>query len=496
MERLSHSINYAMDVGLWEPIILSRGGPTLSHLFFADDLIILCKAAEHQATLVRVILDQFSRFSGHRVNSNKTKVFFSSNVEDESAEKLCSLLNCQRAMNLGNFLSLPLFHTRVMKSTFQFIIDKDRNKLTNWTVSNLPLVGRVTLAKATLMAIPNYFMQTVAIPKGVCDQIEQIAHQFIWGGTKENLKAALFNWKFCFQLITQGGHGIRPLQTQNEAFLTKLGYNLLMQPEALWVKVMLSNYKMNEMLLVQIKAKNGYFIWKPLSQVWDIGDIGDGRDIKFWFDNLVSGTKPLAEITNPTHITKANMVVRDLVLNNEDWNTSPLNQLLNEDIVKLLMAIPPLRDDMGTDQPVWRGSDNGICTVKAAFNELNSTQAWANSIKANQSTNHPSTSVHNRRQRWQPPRVGMVKLNTDGALDTKTGNARGGGVFRDKEGQWLGGFNRNIGRCSAFHVELWVLLDGLTLAWDRGIRDIKVELDNKEAVDILQDAHICTRSRP
>ncbi|KAE8684789.1 hypothetical protein F3Y22_tig00111105pilonHSYRG00441 [Hibiscus syriacus] len=91
-----------------------------------------------------------------------------------------------------------------------------------------------------------------------------------------------------------------------------------------------------------------------------------------------------------------------------------------------------------------------------------------------------------RRHRWQPPRTETVKLNTDGAVDTRTGNAKGGGVLRDNDGQWLGGFNRNIGRCSAFHAELWALFDGLTLGWERGLRDIEVQLHNKEDVEILQ----------
>ncbi|PRQ51761.1 putative RNA-directed DNA polymerase [Rosa chinensis] len=39
MEKLSHQINSAVDFGQWKPIASSQSGPSVFHLFFADDLI-------------------------------------------------------------------------------------------------------------------------------------------------------------------------------------------------------------------------------------------------------------------------------------------------------------------------------------------------------------------------------------------------------------------------------------------------------------------------
>lgn len=43
IERLSHGILNAVDVGKWWPITLARNGIPLSHLFFTDDLLYLLK---------------------------------------------------------------------------------------------------------------------------------------------------------------------------------------------------------------------------------------------------------------------------------------------------------------------------------------------------------------------------------------------------------------------------------------------------------------------
>ncbi|GMI64499.1 hypothetical protein HRI_000119200 [Hibiscus trionum] len=104
MEMLGHDINYALELCLWQPIVLSRGGPTLSHLFFADNLVLFGEPTLDQENLVRAILDQFSRFSGHRVNSSKTQIFFYSNVINDLAKSISGALRFQCWLDLGMYL--------------------------------------------------------------------------------------------------------------------------------------------------------------------------------------------------------------------------------------------------------------------------------------------------------------------------------------------------------------------------------------------------------
>lgn len=64
IERLSHLIN--LDVGnrLWAPIKLSRGGHPLSHLAFADDLMLFAEVTMEQVGIVKTCLDLFCASSG------------------------------------------------------------------------------------------------------------------------------------------------------------------------------------------------------------------------------------------------------------------------------------------------------------------------------------------------------------------------------------------------------------------------------------------------
>lgn len=70
------------------------------------------------------------------------------------------------------YLGIPLFHARVKKSNFQFLIDKVKRKLNGFDARLLSLAGRIMLVKSILLTIPGHFMQSALIPIVVCEEIE------------------------------------------------------------------------------------------------------------------------------------------------------------------------------------------------------------------------------------------------------------------------------------------------------------------------------------
>jgi ribonuclease HI len=93
--------------------------------------------------------------------------------------------------------------------------------------------------------------------------------------------------------------------------------------------------------------------------------------------------------------------------------------------------------------------------------------------------------------RWKPPQVLFVKLNTDGAY--KADQAAGcGGVIRGSQGEWLGGFAKGVGLCSAFAAELWGVLEGLTQVYRMGFRKVELEIDSEAVVSVLKNG--CSKS--
>lgn len=66
MERLCYLIERAIDTKQWKPISLSRGGPKLSHICFADDLILFAEASVQQIRVIRRVLERFCQASARK----------------------------------------------------------------------------------------------------------------------------------------------------------------------------------------------------------------------------------------------------------------------------------------------------------------------------------------------------------------------------------------------------------------------------------------------
>lgn len=68
MEKLGHVTGGGVEVGRWKSIQLTRLGPKLWHLFFANDLILFVQASVDQIKVVLEYLEQFCTVTGQKVS--------------------------------------------------------------------------------------------------------------------------------------------------------------------------------------------------------------------------------------------------------------------------------------------------------------------------------------------------------------------------------------------------------------------------------------------
>ena len=62
---------------------MSRQAPSISHLFFADNYIIFCRATMEECKHMASVLDDYEKESGQKLNREKTSLFFRKNTKED-----------------------------------------------------------------------------------------------------------------------------------------------------------------------------------------------------------------------------------------------------------------------------------------------------------------------------------------------------------------------------------------------------------------------------
>lgn len=129
MDVLSQNIKVVVEQRRWRPISVSRGGPSVSHIFFADVLPLFGAATPEQAAVMEGILTDFCLASGQKVSYAKSQFYASNNTRQEVVEVLPDRLKMHHTVDLGRYLGMPVIHNRVTTHTFDFLISDLREKL-------------------------------------------------------------------------------------------------------------------------------------------------------------------------------------------------------------------------------------------------------------------------------------------------------------------------------------------------------------------------------
>ena len=106
-EGLSALIAHEEEAGNLNGVQVCRDSPTISHLLFANDSLILMRADTHNANTLRGILDEYCAASGQLVSESKCSIFFSPNTNVEVKAEVCQILNIMMESILEKYLGLP-----------------------------------------------------------------------------------------------------------------------------------------------------------------------------------------------------------------------------------------------------------------------------------------------------------------------------------------------------------------------------------------------------
>lgn len=193
----------------------------LTHLAFADDLLIFLEGSEASLEGVLRILNDFEQMSGLAVNIAKTSLFHSGMDEAE-------LLSIKQKYDLSpgtlpiRYLGLPLHSRKLSVGDCDPLICQVKKKLNGWTNRFLSQAGRLTLMSSSISGILGFWTSTFVIPRKVIKKINSLCSAFLWNGTIDNAHGAKVAWADITFPKEEGGLGLRNLDCWNETCAMKL----------------------------------------------------------------------------------------------------------------------------------------------------------------------------------------------------------------------------------------------------------------------------------
>lgn len=163
--------------------------PLVTHLSFADDLLIFFDGSRDSLRGILTVLRDFQRRSGLSLNLRKTCVFV-----DGNNAPLASQLAADHGLVHGSlpvkYLGVPLMPHKLTRQDYQPLIDKVRGRVNTWTAKHLSFAGRLQLIQSVIYSMINFWSAIFPLPKECLDELEQICNAFLWTGASGSARGA------------------------------------------------------------------------------------------------------------------------------------------------------------------------------------------------------------------------------------------------------------------------------------------------------------------
>ena len=147
-----------------------------------------------------------------------------------------------RTNNFEKYLGVPIITDKRDKRAFDYIIDKIRTKLSAWKARSLSLAGRLTLVNSITSVIPTHIMQCNLLPTKICNELDRISRNFLWGDATSSKKMHVVNWDIVTLPKHLGGLGIKIIMVRNKALLAKRAWALHTNSPNFWAETLRKKY--------------------------------------------------------------------------------------------------------------------------------------------------------------------------------------------------------------------------------------------------------------
>lgn len=264
-------------------------GISLSHLMFADDVMIFFDGSEASLHGINEALVDFASWSGLHMNREKTHLFHAGlNVLQSNA---IARHGFPAASLPIRYLGLPLMHRKLKISEYDPLLAQIAGKFRGWATKTLSFAGRTQLIASVIYGVVNFWISSFILPKGCIKKIESLCSRFLWVGNIDGSKGAKVAWATVCLPKKEGGLGLRRFTNWNKTLCLRFIWTLFSGNDSLWASWhKYHNIRSNSFWELRESIRDSW-TWKeilrlrPVAEQFVNATLGDGSNISFWYDS-------------------------------------------------------------------------------------------------------------------------------------------------------------------------------------------------------------------
>ncbi|KAI0497161.1 hypothetical protein KFK09_020383 [Dendrobium nobile] len=203
-----------------------REAPIISHLLYADDVLVFAEASGSNAKCARNLIEHYCGWTGQRLNCNKSAILFSKKCPLWKQRRIAKELGFRRVQAV-DYLGLHLTLRKWVAADFSGLLKKVTDKINGWGKRHLSMAGRATLIRTSLLASPMYLLTHSDVPKGVLNTIERMTRQFMWQKDAQNRGIHYVPWNELCRPAALGGLGFHASERWQGPLWARLTWNFV-----------------------------------------------------------------------------------------------------------------------------------------------------------------------------------------------------------------------------------------------------------------------------